>query len=295
MELLVTGAWHATNEDINELKQLGYRVTLMPQEEGEMPLPYEKVEGVVCNRLFEKHPIEKFTNLRYIHLTGAGFDQLPMDYIKARAIVWQRAQGVYSIPMAEYAIWGVLSLYRRQRVFEAQQKKHAWVKQRDLSELGGKTVAIIGCGDVGSECAKRFEAFGCSVVRVHRDLLGLEQAMQADVVVVTVALVPKTFHLIQPTRMKPGSILVLLSRGAVVDTEDLLRAHQLGGAVLDVFEEEPLRSDSPLWERENFILTPHNSFVGDHTAERLSSCILQHLREISADFPKNREEMENAR
>ena len=81
--------------------------------------------------------------------------------------------------------------------------------------------------------------------------------------------------------MKPGSILVNLARGAIVDTAALVAALEtkLGGTVLDVFEEEPLGEDSPLWDMENVVLTPHNSFVGEGNGNRLRELVLQNLKE----------------
>ena len=163
-------------------------------------------------------------------------------------------------------------------------------------ELAGKTVCILGCGSVGTECAKRFRAFGCWVAGVdlypqeHPDydemhsLDALDVVLaRADVTVLTLPLTEDTRHLIDGDRfrlMKPGSVLVNIARGAIVDTGALIKAlheHLLGGAVLDVFEEEPLSDTSPLWDLENVILTPHNSFVGQGNAERLAQIIMNNL------------------
>ena len=90
-------------------------------------------------------------------------------------------------------------------------------------------------------------------------------------------------------KMKPGAILVNISRGAVVEEAALvcsLQSGRLAGAVLDVFEEEPLPAESPLWGMDNVIITPHNAFVGEHNAERLFQAILGNLR-ANADERKN--------
>ena len=80
--------------------------------------------------------------------------------------------------------------------------------------------------------------------------------------------------------VKPGSILVNLARGAIVDTDALVAAlrAKLGGAVLDVFEEEPLGENSPLWDMENVVLTPHNSFVGEGNRQRLIDTVLRNFQ-----------------
>ena len=86
MNILVTGAWRCTQTQLNQIAMLGHRVFFLQQEREKLPLPYEQVEAVICNGLFLHHPIENFTKLRYIQLTSAGFDRVPMEYIKAHNI-----------------------------------------------------------------------------------------------------------------------------------------------------------------------------------------------------------------
>lgn len=296
MNLLVTGAWSDAKQNIETLTGLGHSVVFLQQEKDPLPCGYDWVEGVICNGLFLSHPIEKFSNLRYIQLTSAGFDRVPMDYVKAQDIEIHNARGVYSIPMAEFALCGVLQLYKKSRTFAANQNKHLWEKQRALTELNGKTVCIVGCGSVGTECAKRFNAFGCEVIGVDLfvredenyktmlPLAALDDALSAaDVVVLTLPLTDETKHLMDKARfanMKQGSVLVNIARGAVVDTDAMIEAlnSTLSGAVLDVFDEEPLAGDNPLWDMENVILTPHNSFISDGNSERLDSLILNEIK-----------------
>ena len=295
MNLLVTGAWSGAKENIDRLTQMGHTVAFLQQEKEALPCPYAWVEGVICNGLFLSHPIERFTNLRYIQLTSAGFDRLPMNHVKLHNIEIHNARGVYSIPMAEFALCGVLQLLKSSRTFYENQKLHRWEKQRDLSELQGKEVCIIGCGSVGTECAKRFRAFGCNVIGVDLyvrtdenyctmcALRDLDEALKtADIIILTLPLTEETKHLINSARfavMKQGALLVNIARGAVVDADALLAAlkDKLCGAVLDVFETEPLAENSPLWDMENVILTPHNSFVSDGNSSRLYNVIFQNL------------------
>lgn len=297
MNLLVTGAWQNARDNLDEIRRLGHCVMFVQQEKDPLPCSYEWVEGVVCNGLFLHHPIEKFQNLNYIQLTSAGFDRVPMDYVKKHGIKIHNARGVYSIPMAEHALAGVLQLYKHMGFFRENQKQHIWEKHRGLLELSGKTVCILGCGSVGTECAKRFSAFDCRVTGIATT--GREQPFfdvvvpvgemesmldQSDVLVVTIPLTAETRHLIDGerlNRLKSGAILVNIARGEIVDTDALvaaLRAGHLAGAVLDVFEEEPLGADSLLWDMENVILTPHNSFVGDNSQDRLTHVILSNVK-----------------
>lgn len=300
MNLLITGAWSDGKSSIAEIEALGHTVCFMQYEKDEIPCPYEWIEGVVGNGLFLNHPIEKFTNLRYIQLTSAGYDRVDMDYIKAHNIMIHNARGVYSIPMAEFVVCGVLQLYKQAAFFRENQKRHLWEKHRGLLELADRTVCIIGCGSVGCECAKRFKSFDCKIIGVdpfpqenslYNEIMSLdkfnEALTQADIVVLTLPLTEQTKHMINNSKlvqMKDGSVLVNIARGAIIDTNALLNhIDRLTGAVLDVHEEEPISEKSPLWDKENIILTPHNSFVGEGNTERLKAIILSNLRLCARD------------
>lgn len=282
MRLLITGAWQNAREFFPELEKQ-HEILFLQQERDPLPCDPSWVEGVVCNGLFLYHPIESFPNLRYIQLTSAGYDRVPMDYVREKGIRIHNARGVYSVPMAEFVLASVLERYKQLFVFRQQQRDRQWKKLRELRELAGKQVVIVGCGDVGRECAKRFQAFGTSVVGVNRTVrkeegfdavVGLEKLDEAlrsaDIVVVTVALSEETRGLVKARLLKPEALLMNVSRGATVD---------LAGArcelLLDVFEAEPLDAESSLWD--SAIVTPHNSFVGDGNAARLSILILKNL------------------
>ena len=292
MNLLITGAWTDAKEHIAEIEAMGHQARFLQQEKDKLPCTYEWVEGVICNGLFLHHPISRFTNLRYIQLTSAGYDRIPMDEVERRHIEIHNARGVYSIPMAEFAIAGVLDLYKDMARFREQQKRHEWSKNRSIRELAGSKVLIIGCGSVGTECAKRFKAFGCRVIGIdlivrddcHFDAIKELQELQAevkdaDVMVLTLPLTDDTRGLVD--REILGSfkgILVNIARGGVVDQKALEEWD--GSAVLDVFEAEPLEESSSLWERERMIVTPHNSFVGNGNGRRLREVIISNLRNI---------------
>lgn len=300
MKLLVTGAWQGAKAQLETLAAMGHEVAFQQQERDALICDPASVEGVIGNGLFLHHPIEQFTALRYIQLTSAGFDRVPMDAVRTRGITIRNARGVYSAPMAEHALWAVLTLFRQGAFFVKKQSEGVWEKRRDLVELGGKTVCILGCGSVGTACAERFRAMGCRTVGVNRtvrenaafdavvplDALD-RQLAAADVVILTLPLTEATRGLFDTGRfhaMKEGAVLVNIARGALVDEQALTAAldDKLRGAALDVFQTEPLPSDSPLWTRENVLLTPHNSFVGDGNAARLDTLILNNLREYGA-------------
>lgn len=296
MNLLITGAWTGAKDYINQIENKGHAVVFMQYEKDDLPCAYEWVEGVICNGLFLAHPIEKFVNLKYIQLTSAGFDRVPMDYVAEHNIEIYNARGVYSIPMAEFAVAGVLQLYKKMDFFRQNQKRHTWNKHRGCLELFGKTVCIVGCGSVGTECAKRFGAFGCHVVGVdlypredecYESMVHLNELNSvlsgADVVVLTLPLTDDTYYLMDADRfalVKKGACIVNIARGGVVDTDALISAlDKLYGAVVDVFETEPLDEKNLLWDMENVIITPHNSFVSEGNHVRLSDVIFENLVE----------------
>ena len=294
MNILITGAWQEAKEHIAEIEKLGHKVVFLQQEKDELPIVEEWVEGVICNGLFLYHPIERFINLRYIQLTSAGFDRVDLKYVKEKEIAIKNARGVYSIPMAEFVLARVLEQYKRLETFRDQQKEKTWNKIRDLLELFDKRVLIIGCGSVGTECAKRFKAFGCEVVGVDViprmdinyscmvDLEMLDDELEnADVIVLTLPLTDETKGLIDRKRLeliKSNGILANIARGAIVEQGDLEKWD--GIAILDVFEEEPLEKSSPLWKKENFFITSHNSFVGEKNNNRLHTVIMRNLKLI---------------
>lgn len=297
MNLLVTGAWQQAKDYILQLEQMGHTVTFLQYEKDELPCDYSWVQGVICNGLFLYHPIEKFIGLKYIQVTSAGLDRLPVEYILEKQIELHNARGVYSIPMAEFAIGGVLQLYKQFSFFGRNQEKHIWEKNRHLQELYGKTVCIVGCGSVGTECAKRFQAFGCRVIGIATtsrtqqyfdEVNGIEDLDKvlpdSDILVLAVPLTDSTEGLLGAGRielMKNTSVVVNISRGAVLDQKALGKAlveEKIGGAVIDVFDTEPLPNTDELWNSPHIIITPHNSFVGEGNQKRLAEMILENIR-----------------
>ena len=293
MNVLITGAFQLNSEELAILEAAGHKVFTRPDERSPVEQP-ERYEAVVCNGLFLYNPIESFNSLRLIQLTSAGLDRVPLDYIRAHGIELHNAAGVYSIPMAEFAVCGILQLYKQSRFFAANQAQHKWEKHRGLLELSGKRVCILGCGDVGREIAKRLKAFGCRITGVNRtvrvlpdfdEILPLNKlpdtASVCDILICCIALMPETRGMVSKEvfdRLPAGAVFVNVARGALADGAALAAWLQSGGhAVLDVFEEEPLPESSPLWDMENVILTPHNSFVGDRNRARLWEYIIVNL------------------
>ena len=301
MNLLITGAWKNGKEHLEELKKMGHNVTFLQYETHELSCPYEWVEGIVGNGIFLSHPIEKFKNLRYIQLTSAGYDRVPMDYIQKHGISIYNAGDVYATPMAEFVLSSVLQIYKKATLFYNNQQNQKWEKIRSINELNGKTVCIIGCGNVGRRCSKLFSAFGCKVVGIDlvpskKDFFDRIGAIterndilpDADIVLLSLPLTSQTkrmFGARELELLKPGAVLVNISRGGLIVTDELVNRLKKGDlfAVLDVFEEEPLSADHLLWTLPNVTVTPHNSFVGEHNEERLLYQIMKNLTENRND------------
>lgn len=302
MKILITGAWQDAKTHFAQLSAMGHHIFFLQQECDPLPVDPSEIEGVICNGLFLYHPIQAFSSLRYIQLTSAGYDRIDMPYVNERGILIRNAKGVYSIPMAEHAVMGVLALYRKLEVFYRQKQLRLWEKERGLQELYQKTVCVVGAGSVGCACAKLFSAFGCRVIGVDIDTTPRKEMDQVDTLAALPALLPSsdivilTLPLSDQTRflfddkmfsaMKPGSVFVNIARGQLVKTDALCLAldSRLLGAVLDVFDPEPLHSDSPLWDKNNVIITPHNSFIGNGNSQRLSQVILNNLENLQGDL-----------
>lgn len=299
MNLLLTGCFSYSDEQMQALQALGYSVYFMQQEKEKLPIAAEDIDATVCNGLFLSHNIEEFTSLKIIQLTSAGFDRVPIGKIKDHGIKLYNAKGVYNIPMAEWAIYRVLEHYKHGYFFLREQNNTRWTKNRGLREISGTEVAIIGAGNVGQEVAKHFQAFGATTTGFdvhtngtvgfnHMALTGtlIEHIGKFDIVVVTAPLLPSTRHLI--TReilmtMKQNATLVNIARGELIDEVaicDVLTERKDLYAALDVFETEPLSKDSPLWTMGNVAISPHNSFVSNGNNERMYKVIYNNLKEF---------------
>lgn len=298
--LLLTGAFHYTSEFQKKLFALNFHIYYLQHEAENLPLPASDIDAVVCNSLFLHHDIDEFANLKFIQLTSAGLDRVPIDKIQARNIELHNARGVYNIPMAEWTVFRVLEYFKRADHFNNAQQNAIWAKNRDLREISDIHVAIIGAGNVGQTIAKLFFAFGANVVGfdIHQNAIPYfaemdlienisERIGDFDVVVITAPLTSQTYHLISDdlvANMKQNALLVNIARGALIDESALCRILQQRKdihAALDVFEIEPLPADSPLWKLPNVYVSPHNSFVSDGNSKRMFEVIYNNLRNFA--------------
>ena len=308
MKFLMASDRGFTPEMYEAIRDLGIEPVFLPAGEDGRPGPEEApydgvdfsdIDAVFCYRFFCFNDIARFPRLKYIHTTSHGIDHMPLEYIRAHGILLRDARGVYGVPMAEYALWGVLQLYKDGASYAARQKAHRWERTEPLRELGGRQVTLLGAGSVATECARRFTAMGCRCVglcrhpdpaaegyETQRSIGALDEVLaETDILLVTLPLTEETRRLMDARRfglLKPGAVLVNIARGPIVDAEamaDALRSGRLSGAVVDVFDEEPLPADSPLWDEPNCIVTPHSSFVGEHNPRRLFDLVYKDTAE----------------
>ena len=293
MKILVTGAFGPYKALTERFPTVTFDYA---QDEKAAVQSPEIYDGLICNALLSYHDAAAFTNLKFVQLTAAGYDRVPKEQLQSRGVRVYNAGDAYASPMAEATLWGILTLYRKGKAFLASAQNHAWEKQRGLCELSGKRVCVLGCGNYGRACARVLAAFGCFVIGVNRDGAAIEgfdriyafdrmieAVADADIVICALPLTKQTRGVLNAKMLaacKKGCVLVNLSRGSVVCEQDMiaaLQSGQLGGAVLDVFEQEPLPATSALWEMENVIITPHNAYAGDGVAKRLLDVVCSNL------------------
>ncbi|MGF2618140.1 hypothetical protein FZC84_20980 [Rossellomorea vietnamensis] len=304
MNVLLTGAFEYSNDQIKLFSDLGFKIYFVQDERvalGEQQLNFriDEIEYVVCNSLFLYNDITCFKSLKFIQLTSAGTDRIPFDYIEQQNITLFNAKDVYSIPIAEWVLLKTLEFYKQAHFFYESQKNKIWNKNRNLLELTGKSAAIIGFGSVGNEIAKRLSSFGVEVIAVNKHnkatssnikeaylVSDLEKVLKmSDIIILSLPYTKQNHHIIDNkmlSLMKANSVLVNVSRGGIIDENALVKQLDSGrflGVALDVFEEEPLPNSNPLWECKRVSVTPHNSFVSDKVKDRLFNIILDNLRE----------------
>ena len=210
--------------------------------------------------------------VRWIHSRSAGLDELLFPELSVSKVVLTNARGVFSEILGEFVIAAVLFFAKDLRRMVRSQQAGVW-DQFDITEIAGQTMGIIGLGDIGTAVARRAEAMGMHVVGLRRadgPERKFELLAQSDYVVLSAPLTPETRGIISDAElraMKPSAVLINVGRGPLVDEAALvvaLRERRIGGAALDVFNEEPLPDGHPFYTLDNLLLSPH---AADHTPD----------------------------
>jgi phosphoglycerate dehydrogenase-like enzyme len=236
----------------------------------------------------KEHCLEGSSQLKWLQSWSAGVNSMPLNELESRNIQLTSANGVHAFPISETIFGLMLALTRKIHTYVKNQQSKKWHHAHMNLEMHEKTVGIIGVGAIGKETAKIAKAFGMKVIGIrhsglpekHVDEMYKQEQLNVilplcDYVVMTLPLTKDTYRLIgaeQLKLMKSSAFLINISRGEIVDEAALVQAlieKEIAGAGLDVFEKEPLSEDSPLWELENVILTPHTSGSTEHYNKRV--------------------------
>jgi phosphoglycerate dehydrogenase-like enzyme len=252
-----------------------------------------------------EHVLARAPRVEWIHSFSAGVERVATPAVRERGLLVTNARGVFSRPIAEYLVMMLLAVARRLPQLLELQRERTWqpLRARELSDM---TVGVIGFGSIGLELSRLLEPFGTRVIAVRRhpergaegtraEIHGadaLDDVLRAaDAIVLTAPLTSETEDLIgarELSVMRPGAWLYNIARGRLIDERALraaLAAGAIGGAVLDVFRDEPLPADSPLYDVSNLIITPHTSWASDQVVRRSFELFVANLRRFVAGEP----------
>lgn len=241
---------------------------------------------------FPVEAVDRARKLRWFQCTGAGVDSIFPIPDKARHITVTNARGIHGDVIADFVMAGVTMLHWDFPGLLREQANKQW-NMRYVAPLADKTLGVVGLGSIGATIARRAKSAGMTVVGTKRDCSvpvdGVDRLFAADAlaemlplcdfVVLALPATPDTVALIgaaELAHMKPEAFLINIARGSIVVEAELIKALQSGviaGAMLDVFEREPLPVDSPLWDMPNVIVTPHVAGAPKDYAERLFAIV----------------------
>lgn len=235
-------------------------------------------------------------SLRWHHAPNAGVNHILTPKYLERDLILTNGAGVHGIPIAEFVITYLLAYSKRLPSLYKLQNEHNWQRGLPIQELFGKTLLIIGAGGIGQEIAVRAKAFGMRIFGSSRQSQPLpnfdkvvganewkELLPESEFVVIAAPLTPETKGMIDVETLglfRPGSYLINIARGAIVDESALTKALQEGwiaGAALDTVFTEPLPAESPLWTLPNVFITPHCSGNSPRVKERTLALFLDNL------------------
>lgn len=245
-------------------------------------------------------------NLKWFHQNGSGVDWLLQSpEIVSSKLVLTNSAGTNVVPIAEHVITFMLMFSRGFHHHLRQQPQRGWDRSAAATELEGTTLGLIGVGRIGAKVAEKAKSMKLQVIGLRRNpsrsdpyvdkMIGPanlhELLALSDWVVIAAALTAETIGMIgekEIKAMKPSAHLINVARGALVQEKALVRALKKGwiaGAGLDVFEEEPLPKNSPLWNLDNVIITPHHSSASPGLTNRLIELFVDNLRRYQSGKP----------
>lgn len=237
---------------------------------------------------------------RWIHFLSAGVEKIWDMPFDKEGVLLTKSSGVHGAPMSEYAVGAMLYFAKQFNRFAEQAREARW-ERTWLDELTGRTVMILGMGHIGGMVAERARVFGMDVIGVQRQprpargderIVALhavpDYLSEVDYLVVCLPLTEATHHLVNRDfigRLKPGAVVVDISRGGVVEEASVVEAlesGQLKGAALDVFEQQPLPPESALWRDSRVLVTPHVSGTSPHYMQRALDVFVRNAKALEA-------------
>lgn len=245
---------------------------------------------------------EQFPKLKWVQWFSAGIDDLDIRELDARGITLTNASGIHIKPMSEYVLMCMLHFEKDMARYQSLKNNKQFDRSKLVGELTDLKVLLYGTGVIGQAIAKTLSIFDITVYGVNtsgkpvsyfQKTYKLEDAEEkiANVDYV-ISLLPSTtntrnfFTKAYLQKMKPGSVFISIGRGDVVDEQavvELIRSKVLRGAAMDVFRQEPLPVDSPLWECENLILTPHMSAKSIYYIDRCVDIFIKNVKARKGD------------
>ena len=279
---------------------------LITEDQGEIESAVASVEiatGRIPRELLATAP-----RLRWFQQFGAGVDWL-LRYpeIRSKEFILTNGSGIHAKPISEHVLGMMLTFAHRLHDSVRLQMRHEWAPWRGkgMFELWGKTMVLVGVGAIGQRIAELARAFGMRVIGVRRNperiVAGIERMVgpdhlrealpEADFLVLTVPLTPETRKMIgaqELALLRSSAYVINIGRGGTIDEAALikaLRAETIAGAGLDVFEQEPLPAESPLWDLETVIITSHYSGSTPARSQRAWALFSDNLERFLTDRP----------
>lgn len=284
-------------DKMKSIEKLGYNVTIVDEKNMKYTENMKDTEILVCYDPFKTLDIAPMEKLKWIQLSSIGIDQLPLNEVRKSNIKITNNKGGYSIPIGEWIVLKALELLKNSKSLYEKQNNKKWKMDTSILELYDKTIGFMGTGSIAKEAAKRLKSFGVNILGSNTNGREVEyfdrcyskdnikkMLSLSDIVVVTIPYTKDNYHFINKNifdSMKEGCFFINIARGNIVDEKELinnLKSRKIKAAALDVFEEEPLKEDNKLWDLDNVIITPHNSWISEKRNDRRFQCIYNNMK-----------------